>query len=749
MEDLEELAKFSIDRSSQEVYWVNPEGEFVYTNKKVEDRLGYSEEELKGMSIWDVSPDYEKDSREERWQKLKEEKTMTFESEHETSDGEVYPVEITNHHIEFEGREYEFAFAKDISQRKEKEKELKRKNRYLDHTPEYVTVVDGEGQIKYQRHGFSDNVGLDLNEIIDSSGFEFVHPEDKEQVQELFSKVLENPGEQYKAELRGKSEDGWTWFEVRVVNYLDNPEIDGIITTTRDITERKEVEEKVKHQNELERIITEVSTNLMNAKVDEIDELIVEALEKIGVFANADRSYVFQFYDGFERMDNTHEWCSEGVDPQKDNLQDLSTDTFPWWMEKLKNFENIPIPKVSDLPSEAEAEEEILQAQNIKSLIVIPMISNGSLIGYIGFDWVENEEFSDEIISLLRIAGGAIASALDREKRDEEWRETFNTLEDSILILDKNHNIERVNDSFLKVLNISEEEALNRKCFELVHDQDQPIENCPLEESLRTGEGEKEEFYEPNLDKYILARTQPMTDKEGEIQKMVHQLQDITKLKEAEERKDFLNTLLRQDLASKCQTIRGYNQLLKDEVDLSDEPREYLRKAIRTGQESGEILGLAKKLEKIEETGWEAEKEVFEVLGYVLDDISDLVERKDVEIVKSYPESIGRVSGNYSLKTLITHLLMTRIRLGECNKIDIDARKRKEDILLRVDDDGKQLPEDAKKLFTGEVYKGETSGVGGVRYYMIKEIARHNNLDIGVKDSDLGGTRFDIHLQKA
>ena len=122
MERKLQLTDFSLDHANLEVYWVTPKGEFVYTNKKARNRLGYSKEELKNMAVWSVDPNHEKELREERWQKLKEEKTMTFESKHETKDGEVYPVEITNHYIDFGGDEYEFAFAKDITDRKKAKK---------------------------------------------------------------------------------------------------------------------------------------------------------------------------------------------------------------------------------------------------------------------------------------------------------------------------------------------------------------------------------------------------------------------------------------------------------------------------------------------------------------------------------------------------------------------------------------------------------------------------------------------------
>ncbi|KXA93790.1 hypothetical protein AKJ36_03690, partial [candidate division MSBL1 archaeon SCGC-AAA259I07] len=143
------------------------------------------------------------------------------------------------------------------------------------------------------------------------------------------------------------------------------------------------------------------------------------------------------------------------------------------------------------------------------------------------------------------------------------------------------------------------------------------------------------------------------------------------------------------------------------------------------------------------------EKNIVKVLGHVTDNISGLVERKGIEIEENYPEKISKVKGDYSLNTLFTQLLVTRIQLGECNKIRINASEREEDIFLSIEDDGKRLPEDIENIFSGELYTGETTGVGGVRYYMLREIARHNNAEINVKDSEMGGASFDVHLQKA
>lgn len=122
-------------------------------------------------------------------------------------------------------------------------------------------------------------------------------------------------------------------------------------------------------------------------------------------------------------MDNTHEWCAEGVTPQINNLQNLPAEMVPWWMQKLHNKEVIYIKDVSNMPGEAKAEREILESQDIKSLLVIPLISGDELIGFIGFDNVlEIREWSEEDLALLRIASELIRSALERKRADEQLK---------------------------------------------------------------------------------------------------------------------------------------------------------------------------------------------------------------------------------------------------------------------------------------------------------------------------------------
>jgi PAS domain S-box-containing protein len=129
----QKLVSFSLDQASVEIYWIKPDGKFVYTNEKVKESLGYSEKELADMYVWDIdpNPEHAKDKREERWKKLKQEEVLNFESDHLTKEGETFPVEISSHYVKYGDNEYEFAFAKDITERKESRRQLQQSEEEL------------------------------------------------------------------------------------------------------------------------------------------------------------------------------------------------------------------------------------------------------------------------------------------------------------------------------------------------------------------------------------------------------------------------------------------------------------------------------------------------------------------------------------------------------------------------------------------------------------------------------------------
>lgn len=189
--------------------------------------------------------------------------------------------------------------------------------------------------------------------------------------------------------------------------------------------EREHAEEQLRYQVDFEKLIATISTHFINTATHEIDPAINQALQMMGEFVGADRSYVFQFSDDRSVMRNTHHWCAKGVESHAGSRRPLAVDAYPWWMSHLKQFENIHISNIADLPPEASAEMEKMQNQSIQSLLAVPMVCDRTLVGFLGFDSVKKKRaWADAHISLLKILGEIFANALKRKSTEEVLRES-------------------------------------------------------------------------------------------------------------------------------------------------------------------------------------------------------------------------------------------------------------------------------------------------------------------------------------
>jgi GAF domain-containing protein len=120
--------------------------------------------------------------------------------------------------------------------------------------------------------------------------------------------------------------------------------------------------------------------------------------------ANADRSYVFQFSDDQKSVSCTHEWCAEGIKPTIERIQNDPVETFPWAMKKFLRGDMVLVPRLSDLPAEAINEKQEFEQQGIQSILAVPMIISGEVMGFIGLDSVRDEKmWAEDTSSLLKI----------------------------------------------------------------------------------------------------------------------------------------------------------------------------------------------------------------------------------------------------------------------------------------------------------------------------------------------------------
>jgi len=127
------FTSFAIDHVADSAFWMGRDARFFYVNDAACRSLGYSRDELLAMTVHDVDPGFPVEAWSAHWQELKAHRSLTFESHHRDKDGRVFPVEIRANFVEFEGREYNCAFARDITKRKRTEREKRALEAQIQH----------------------------------------------------------------------------------------------------------------------------------------------------------------------------------------------------------------------------------------------------------------------------------------------------------------------------------------------------------------------------------------------------------------------------------------------------------------------------------------------------------------------------------------------------------------------------------------------------------------------------------------
>lgn len=140
-----------------------------------------------------------------------------------------------------------------------------------------------------------------------------------------------------------------------------------------------------------------------------------ESLEKImayiGETFQCDRVYIFEFTDTV--ADNTYEWCGNGVEPQKEILQEVLLSDFQEWIDLFRKKDSVIISDLEDIRMEVPTIYAILKPQNIQRLTAGPIIENDRLTGFIGVDNPQKEMIG-LISSVFKVIGFFIVSLLKR-----------------------------------------------------------------------------------------------------------------------------------------------------------------------------------------------------------------------------------------------------------------------------------------------------------------------------------------------
>ena len=135
-------------------------------------------------------------------------------------------------------------------------------------------------------------------------------------------------------------------------------------------------------------------------------------LEQLGQTMECERVYIFE-ETSMHTFNNTYEWCSADVTPQKDNLQNVPYAAVSIWYESFLKNQNVIIKDIEMIRHSDPAAYAYLVPQDIHSLVVSPLIFKGEILGFYGVDNPPQNHLN-HISTMFQVLGHFITSILRR-----------------------------------------------------------------------------------------------------------------------------------------------------------------------------------------------------------------------------------------------------------------------------------------------------------------------------------------------
>ncbi|WP_412852542.1 EAL domain-containing protein [Ectothiorhodospira shaposhnikovii] len=176
--------------------------------------------------------------------------------------------------------------------------------------------------------------------------------------------------------------------ETRWVEHVCNPVMDahgefmGYRGINRDITERQNAQDSLEHQLRFQAMLANISSLFVNTRIEHMDPAMVQALQQIGRFFQAERCRILEYSPDRNALELTHHWSGlEGDGTGPDLRRQWHVTQLPWTTHRMRAREVLMLEKGPGQPPEFAREHQLLSPDNARSVRLVPMISDGEILG--------------------------------------------------------------------------------------------------------------------------------------------------------------------------------------------------------------------------------------------------------------------------------------------------------------------------------------------------------------------------------
>ena len=709
-------------------------GRFLDVNERYCELTGYSRGELIGRTSEEVGGEHEgytADRAHELLRKTAESGPQTVEWVNERRDGTLVRVEATLKPAEIDGRTRVLVSLRDITDQREREAEIERKNDLLQRTQRIAHIGGWELDVDAGTLRWTD----ELREILDvgpefdpdpGKTLDHYHPEDRPRVQRAVESAIVD-GEPFNLEVRARTADG----EVRWLQTRGDPQraADGSLRlrgTAQDITDRKRREQRMhEFQRRVRELIrAETTAEIARTAVETAEEALDLPLSGIHLHDG----------DGTLRAvavtDAVREHVGEAPDYDRSSAE--HSDTLAWDV-----FESGESRLIEDTDADGSPDID----SPIRSGLVYPLGDHGVFIT----SSLDPAQFGEEEQALAEMLAATTTAALDRAEREQRYDAIFNQTFQFTGLMEPDGTLIEANETALEFVDATREEATGKPLWETpwfqYDDSTREIARESVERAQNGG------FYRNELPiaggdgEEIITdfSVRPVTDENGRVTLLVPEGRDITELKEREAELERKNEQLEEfasvvshDLRNPLAVASGHLELALQESDLDD--LEYIKEAHdRMESLIDDLLALARQGTSVDE------RKVVDL---------DSAARSSWRNVETAGASL-RIESNASFEAdpsrlgqLFENLFRNSVEhAGDAPTVTVGELD--DGTGFYVEDDGPGIPPERRdRVFEAGHTTSETGTGFGLR--IVERIATAHGWDITATESADGGARFEV-----
>lgn len=263
LRDSEERFRNAFDLTNVAMVLTNLDHRFVRVNEAFARMFGYSQSEMLKLSLRDITHPDDLSESYARREPLLAGRAHYFQMEKRYlhKDGHALWA-LTNVSLIRDARGIPHQYVgqvQDITERKRAELALQKSERrfraLIENSNDALILSNPGGVVEYASPSAERVLGHPADELIGTTPFALIHPEDQQTHRTKFNESLTTPGMVVLGEHRIRQKDGsWRWIEVTRMNLLADPSVGAIVGNLRDITARKHLEEQFRQAQKLQAI---------------------------------------------------------------------------------------------------------------------------------------------------------------------------------------------------------------------------------------------------------------------------------------------------------------------------------------------------------------------------------------------------------------------------------------------------------------------------------------------------------------